>query len=170
MTPQDPKLRLVIAVLDGKDALWPTLRLLAEKGIDSQQIGLIALAATVARLAGNGSPPAGSAGLLDGLEVLSVATAAGSVVASPCLVHLWRTGIRLPALWENHAGQHLVPRLASDIESWVARGFAVIAVAPMTPEQQWATTRVLLAFSSGPVETLEYSLTAEARAAWPSGA
>jgi hypothetical protein len=164
MTPQESKVRMVLAVLEGREAFWGAIGALVAQGILIDHLAVIALDTTIARLASVvPAEPPGLLHMITATEVLSDASQPGPVRATPMLVGLWRSGIPLPALWADGHQRQSTPRLGELLGPWIASGAAVIAVAAVSAEQQWIVTRILLGRSSCPVQTVEHSIGADDR-------
>jgi len=156
MTPQDRKLRLTLGVLADGESLGRAVHALLGKRFRLQQLCVITLQRSLRQLvtAANGRG-AELAPLLADSEAL--AGPAGIVLIGPTLMSLWRGGVRLPAVWGTNAERQSSPVLAEEIAKLVALGATILAVVPESDEQQWAATRILLAHSTLPVQTLEHS-------------
>jgi hypothetical protein len=164
MTVGDHKLRIALAVFECAASLEPAIGALLGIGVPLVRIGIIASAATAARLtlglgprlADRGVPPLAS--LLDELGALSSARNGQSVVASPNVIAPWNSGWRFPALWGSHLDGEDEPRLAPDLERQVKAGAAILTVESRSLQEQWQCTRILLAQSTTTVLALECSL------------
>jgi len=162
MRAQDRKLRLALAVFEATVSLDPVLAALLQQGIPLSRIGLILCADYAARL--EPETPGPSSGdvpldvLVRGLRPLSQTASGGPILASPCLLEHWSSGLHLPALWGDTASADGEPRLAPDLERHVKSGSVIVAAESVTPREQWQCMRVLLRQSSSSVLALECAL------------
>ena len=162
MTATGAKIRLAVAVYDEPEKVWLTVERLQGRGMGVSQVGFILRASTLGRLvtdlAGRCAENKSLRSWLAACAGLEDASGTReTVVVSPVLLSLWKTGYRIPALWAPRLADELAPRLAEDLQRWIEKGSTVLTVEPSTRQELWDATRVLLKMSTCPVMTLEYS-------------